>query len=108
MVIDVRETPRYLGQTEPIDLIAGHIPGAANLPYTLNLDATANINRRRFTKAYKKLLGDVQPDDVIVHCGSGLQPAILCWGWIMPASAASNYMSARGANGQKRFADCYR
>jgi 3-mercaptopyruvate sulfurtransferase SseA len=33
IIIDVRETPRYLGQTEPLDLIAGHIPGAFNLPY---------------------------------------------------------------------------
>ena len=73
MVIDVRETPRYLGQTEPIDLIAGHIPGAENLPYTLNLDANGKYKSPEELKAaYEKFLGDVKPDDVIVHCGSGV------------------------------------
>lgn len=73
MVIDVRETPRYLGQTEPIDLIAGHIPGAENLPYTLNLDEKGKYKSPEELKAaYEKLLGDVKPDDVIVHCGSGV------------------------------------
>jgi thiosulfate/3-mercaptopyruvate sulfurtransferase len=73
MVIDVRETPRYLGLTEPIDLIAGHIPGAVNLPYTLNLDATGKyLPADDLKKAYEKLFGNVKPDDVIVHCGSGV------------------------------------
>lgn len=73
MVIDVRETPRYLGQTEPIDLIAGHIPGAENMPYTLNLDEKGKYKSPEELKtAYEKLLGDVKADDVIVHCGSGV------------------------------------
>ncbi|MDO3626610.1 sulfurtransferase [Mucilaginibacter sp. BT774] len=73
MVIDVRETPRYLGQMEPIDLIAGHIPGAENLPYTLNLDEKGKYKSpEELEAAYTKLLGDVKPDDVIVHCGSGV------------------------------------
>lgn len=73
MVIDVRETPRYLGQTEPIDLIAGHIPGAQNMPYTLNLDEKGKYKSPKALKAaYEKLLGIVKPDDVIVHCGSGV------------------------------------
>jgi thiosulfate/3-mercaptopyruvate sulfurtransferase len=73
MVIDVRETPRYLGQTEPIDLIAGHIPGAENMPYTLNLDEKGKYKSpEELNAAYKKLLGSVKPEDVIVHCGSGV------------------------------------
>lgn len=73
MVIDVRETPRYLGQMEPIDLIAGHIPGAENLPYTLNLDANGKYKSPEELKAaYEKLFGDVKAEDVIVHCGSGV------------------------------------
>ena len=72
-VIDVRETPRYIGLTEPIDLIAGHIPGAANLPYTLNLDEMGKYKSpEELRAAYEKLLGNVRPDEVIVHCGSGV------------------------------------
>ncbi len=73
MVIDVRETPRYLGETEPIDLVAGHIPGAVNVPFSTNL-GTGN----RFLKAtelknyYKGIFGTVKSGQVIVHCGSGV------------------------------------
>ena len=38
VIIDVREAFRYLGESEPIDLIAGHIPNAVNVPYTQNLN----------------------------------------------------------------------
>ena len=38
LIIDVRETPRYKGHIEPLDLIAGHIPNAVNVPFSSNLD----------------------------------------------------------------------
>ncbi len=73
MVIDVREAYRYLGQSEPIDLVAGHIPGAVNLPYTFNLDASGKyLPAEELKQAYEKAFGDVKPDEVIVHCGSGV------------------------------------
>ncbi|WP_428328725.1 sulfurtransferase [Mucilaginibacter sp.] len=73
LVIDVRESPRYLGQTEPIDLIAGHIPGAINLPYVNNLDADGKYHPAEVLRnAYKEAIGNVKPDEVIVHCGSGV------------------------------------
>lgn len=73
MVIDVRESPRYLGQTEPIDLIAGHIPGAVNLPYTANLDSNGKyLPADELKKTYENLFDKVIPTDVIVHCGSGV------------------------------------
>jgi thiosulfate/3-mercaptopyruvate sulfurtransferase len=73
MVIDVRETPRYLGITEPIDLIAGHIPGAVNLPYTLNLDQSGKyLSPAELKSAYESLIGEIDPAEVIVHCGSGV------------------------------------
>ncbi len=73
LVIDVRETPRYLGQTEPLDLIAGHIPGAINVPYLTNLDANGNyLAAEDLASKYKDTLGEVKPADVIVHCGSGV------------------------------------
>lgn len=73
LVIDVRETPRYLGQTEPIDLIAGHIPGSVNLPYILNLDANGKYMPAEILRSiYLDTIGDVAHDGVIVHCGSGV------------------------------------
>jgi thiosulfate/3-mercaptopyruvate sulfurtransferase len=39
-VIDVRDAYRYNGESEPIDLVAGHIPGAINIPFSENLMKT--------------------------------------------------------------------
>jgi thiosulfate/3-mercaptopyruvate sulfurtransferase len=73
ILIDVRETPRYLGQTEPLDLIAGHIPGAENLPYFNNLDADGKYRPAdELADLYKQTIGDVKPENVVVHCGSGV------------------------------------
>jgi thiosulfate/3-mercaptopyruvate sulfurtransferase len=73
LVIDVRETPRYLGQTEPLDLIAGHIPGALNLPYINNLGTDGKyLPADELRKAYDAAIGDVAHNEVIVHCGSGV------------------------------------
>jgi thiosulfate/3-mercaptopyruvate sulfurtransferase len=73
IVIDVRETPRYLGQTEPLDLIAGHIPGAYNLPYITNLDVDGKyLPAEALRKIYDETIGDVAHEDIIVHCGSGV------------------------------------
>ena len=73
MVIDVRESARYQGKTEPIDKIAGHIPGAINVPYSQNLDASGNFKQSTELKEfYNELIGDREPSHVIVHCGSGV------------------------------------
>ena len=67
-ILDVRSTPRYRGDTEPIDPVAGHIPGAVNLPYTENIGKSPEQLRAM----YEQFLGDVPPERVIVHCGSGV------------------------------------
>jgi thiosulfate/3-mercaptopyruvate sulfurtransferase len=73
IVIDVRETPRYLGHTEPIDLVAGHIPGAINVPYTTNLDANNKYRPANELNAhYAGVIANRKPEQVIVHCGSGV------------------------------------
>lgn len=72
-VIDVRSHERYDGLTEPIDLIAGHIPGAINVPFTSNLDDKGLFLSPAALKArYEKILEGVKPENVIVHCGSGV------------------------------------
>lgn len=73
LVIDVRENARYLGRTEPLDLIAGHIPGAINVPYASNLEENNTYRSADALKtAYEETFGGVKPEDVIVHCGSGV------------------------------------
>ena len=73
VVIDVRESYRYRGEREPIDLIAGHIPGAINIPYIENLTAEGRFRSpEELRKIYEKEIGSREPDKVIVHCGSGV------------------------------------
>lgn len=73
IVIDVRETSRYNGETEPIDLIAGHIPGAINIPFTENLDKTGLfLPPNELKEKYTKIFQDVKSENIIVHCGSGV------------------------------------
>src|SRR5690606_10537204 len=73
IVIDEREEARYLGRTEPLDLIAGHIPGARNLVYAGHMGADGKYLRpEKLAALYQDTIGDVKPRDVIVHCGSGV------------------------------------
>ncbi|MDF7811825.1 sulfurtransferase [Hymenobacter sp. YC55] len=72
LVIDVREARRFRGEIEPIDLVAGHIPGAVNVPFTDNLDAEGNFLSPQALKEKYSTLIDQYPAGVIVHCGSGV------------------------------------
>jgi thiosulfate/3-mercaptopyruvate sulfurtransferase len=71
-VLDVRSEPRYRGETEPIDPIAGHIPGAINLPFAENLNDIYFKDSAALRAQYEQLLGDTPVDRLIVHCGSGV------------------------------------
>ena len=73
LVVDVREGFRFRGESEPIDLTAGHIPGAVNIPYTENLDSGGNFRSAgELNKKYNEALAGRNPQQVIVHCGSGV------------------------------------
>ncbi|KPE51797.1 sulfurtransferase [Chryseobacterium indologenes] len=71
-VIDVRDAYRYRGESEPIDLVAGHIPGAVNIPFSENLDENGNFLKPEVLKEkyLKRLQG--KPGHLIIHCGSGV------------------------------------
>lgn len=73
LVIDVRETDRYRGDHEPIDLIAGHIPGAVNIPFASNLDKKGFFLSPDILKTkYSKISAGKPSKNIIVHCGSGV------------------------------------
>ncbi len=73
LIIDVRERYRYLGESEPIDLVAGHIPHAINVPYSQNLAADGTfLSPLQLASDYRKVIGNHPAGKVIVHCGSGV------------------------------------
>lgn len=73
VLIDVREAYRYNGESEPIDLIAGHIPGALNIPYLENLDADGNfISDEELKKIYEEVVQNNTGKEIICQCGSGV------------------------------------
>jgi len=72
-LIDARAPERYRGDEEPIDHIAGHIPGAINRPWQANLDARGRfLPAEELRQVYLKLLAGRAPQAAAVYCGSGV------------------------------------
>jgi len=72
-IIDVRENSRYRGINEPIDLIAGHIPNAINIPFESNLDENGLfLTPKKLKEKYQDLFQNFSSENIIVHCGSGV------------------------------------
>ncbi|MBK5255656.1 MAG: sulfurtransferase [Vicinamibacteria bacterium] len=74
LVLDARIPERYRGDTEPIDPRAGHIPGALNAPYTMNLTTEAHpvFRSARELRAHYQALGVRDDHEPVVYCGSGI------------------------------------
>lgn len=73
IIIDVRDKDRFNGLTEPIDLIAGHIPGAINIPFSSNLNEDGSyLSPEALNIKYQDAIGNTKSENVIVHCGSGV------------------------------------
>lgn len=76
IIIDVRSPERFRGEVEPIDPIAGHIPGAVNAPYNSNLDEDGFfLTPEKLRKKYLPLLSDKPAEKSIFYCGSGVTAA---------------------------------
>lgn len=72
-LIDARGAARYRGEVEPIDPVAGHIPGALNRPFTENLNADGFFKSPELLREeFDKLLAGRDPQTVVHHCGSGV------------------------------------
>ncbi len=75
VLLDARAPERFRGDTEPIDPVAGHIPGARNRPMALNTDASGRVRdpadlRRELAEA------GIGPDTAVgIYCGSGVAAA---------------------------------
>ncbi len=72
MLIDARAAERFRGEVEPIDKVAGHVPGALNRPYSANLRDGHFKPAVELATEFIGLLGERMPEDVVVMCGSGV------------------------------------
>ncbi|MDP9971330.1 thiosulfate/3-mercaptopyruvate sulfurtransferase [Variovorax paradoxus] len=72
-LIDARAAARYRGEVEPLDPIAGHIPGAVNRPFAENLGPDGKFKPASQLRAeFEALLAGRDPATVVHHCGSGV------------------------------------
>ncbi|MAK56784.1 MAG: sulfurtransferase [Pusillimonas sp.] len=72
-VLDARAENRFKGEVEPMDPVAGHIPGALNRPNTLNIDASGRfLAPQTLRESFEKVLGSTSPEQVVHQCGSGI------------------------------------
>lgn len=72
-LIDARTPERYRGEQEPIDPVAGHIPGAVNRPFQSNLNNNGLfLSAEALRNQFKTLIGDKNPQQVVHMCGSGV------------------------------------
>ncbi len=72
-LIDARAAPRYRGETEPLDRVPGHIPGARNRPFSANLGSDGRFaDAASLRAAFVELIGAHPPGRVVHTCGSGV------------------------------------
>ena len=72
-VIDARATPRFRGEVEPLDPVAGHIPGALNRPFADNIGPDGRFKpAAQLKQEFLQLLGGRDPAGVVHQCGSGV------------------------------------
>ncbi len=73
LLVDARAPERFAGTVEPIDPVAGHVPGAVNHPFSANLDADGRfLPPEELERRWRERLNGVSPADTIAMCGSGV------------------------------------
>jgi thiosulfate/3-mercaptopyruvate sulfurtransferase len=73
LLLDARAAERYRGDVEPLDPVAGHIPGALNRPYPRNVTSDGTFHSpRELRSEFDAMLHGRSPADVVHYCGSGV------------------------------------
>jgi thiosulfate/3-mercaptopyruvate sulfurtransferase len=75
VLLDARAPERFAGEVEPMDPVAGHIPGAVNAPTTANVDESGHFLPAADLRARFTALGVTPDAEVAVYCGSGVTAA---------------------------------
>lgn len=71
-ILDARAPERYRGEVEPVDPVAGHIPGAFNRPFPTNLRDGVYKPADELRAEFEALLAGRKPEALIHQCGSGV------------------------------------
>ena len=71
-VVDARAPERYRGETEPLDRLPGHIPGARNHFFKNNLANGTFRSPSELRASFRDVLDDTPADHVVAYCGSGV------------------------------------
>jgi thiosulfate/3-mercaptopyruvate sulfurtransferase len=95
-LIDARAGERFRGEVEPLDPVAGHVPGAVNRPFALNVHEGRLRPADDLRAALQPLLGTHAPDEVVLMCGSGVTACHLLLA-----------MEAAGLEGARVYADSW-
>jgi thiosulfate/3-mercaptopyruvate sulfurtransferase len=73
LLVDARAAERFAGIVEPIDPVAGHVPGAVNHPFSANLAADGRfLPVATLGQRWRERLAGAPPDTLIAMCGSGV------------------------------------
>ena len=72
-LLDARDAGRFAGEHEPIDKVAGHVPGARNLPFPKSLNEDGSWKHREaLVELWSSCLGDSRETEWVAMCGSGV------------------------------------
>jgi len=72
-ILDARSPERYRGEVEPIDAVAGHVPGARNHPFGLSLEDDGRfLPPGTLRETLSGSLGGLPPERIVAMCGSGV------------------------------------
>ena len=72
VLLDARAPERFRGDVEPLDRVAGHVPGARNRPLSMNLAHGRFRPADELRAEFLSLLDGAAPADVLLQCGSGV------------------------------------
>ena len=95
-LVDARAGERFRGEVEPLDPVAGHVPGAVNRPFALNVADGRLRDGQELRAELQSVIGNQDPQRVVLMCGSGVTACHLLLA-----------MESAGLSGARLYADSW-